>query len=63
MQGAVDRSFNREKVDGQRAVDAFGAGLVDEVDPEHARAQLVSVTHTVLAPATVALWTVGRSDG
>ncbi len=63
VQGAVDRRFNREKVDGQRAVDAFGASLVDEVDPEHARAQLVSVTHTVLAPATVALWTAGRSDG
>jgi hypothetical protein len=62
VQGAVDRRFNREKVDGQRAVDAFGASLVDEVDPKHARAQLVSVTHTVLAPASVALWTAGRFD-
>jgi len=63
VQAVVDRRFNREKVDGQRAVDEFGASLVDEVDPDHARAELLGVTHRMLAPARVALWTAGDSHG
>ena len=63
VQGVVDRRFNREKVDGQRAVDEFGASLVDEVDPDHARAELLDVTDRMLAPARVALWTAGDPHG
>jgi hypothetical protein len=57
VQRVVDRQFNREKVDGQRAVEEFGAGLVDQVDPDHARFELIDVTDRILAPQRVSLWT------
>ncbi|MBI1377858.1 MAG: hypothetical protein GC157_10305 [Frankiales bacterium] len=56
----VDRRFNREKVDAQRAVDAFGARLADDVDPDHARAQLLGVVTRLFAPAASSLWTTDR---
>ena len=58
VQRLVDRRFNREKVDGQRAVQEFGSRLTDEVDPEHAQTELLAVAHRMLQPATVSLWTV-----
>ncbi|MBI1377859.1 MAG: hypothetical protein GC157_10310 [Frankiales bacterium] len=60
VQRWVDRRFNREKVDAQAAVDAFGASLVDDVDPEHGRAQLEAVARRLLAPSTVAVGMVRR---
>jgi hypothetical protein len=56
VQRVVDRRFNRERVDGQRAVEAFGAELANEVDPDHARDELLAVTRRSLAPASASLW-------
>jgi hypothetical protein len=56
----VDRRFNRERVDGQLAVEAFGARLADEVDPDRAVDDLVDLTRRTLAPASVSLWTAPR---
>jgi hypothetical protein len=58
VQRGVDRRFNREKFDGQREVEAFGALLAYELHPDHALAELIAVTHRTLAPTTVSLWTV-----
>ena len=60
VQRSVDRRFDREKVDAQREVDAFGARLSDAVDPEATSAELLAVTRRTLAPASLALWTVDR---
>jgi hypothetical protein len=59
VQRVVDRRFNRERVDAQRAVDEYGARLVDEVDPARAGHELLQVTRQVLAPGTLGLWTTG----
>lgn len=56
VQRVVDRRFNLERVDGARAVEAFGARLANEVDCDHARDELLAVTRRSLAPASVTLW-------
>ena len=58
VQRAVDRRFDREKVDAQREVDAFGARLADAVDGASTSTELVAVTRRTLAPSTITLWTV-----
>jgi hypothetical protein len=60
VQRVVDRRFNRERVDGQRAVEAFGAQLANEVDPDHARDELLAVARRMLAPSSSSLWLVER---
>ena len=56
VQAAVDRRFNRSKVDAQRTVDSFGERLRDEVDADVVRADLVGAVELTLQPATIALW-------
>jgi hypothetical protein len=59
VQSVVDRRFNRQKVDAQRAVDEYGAQLVDEVDLARAGDELLRVTQRVMSPSLVGLWTTG----
>ena len=56
VQTRVDRRFNRQKVDGQRAVEAFGATLTDQVDLRVVEDELVGVTRRSLEPATIGIW-------
>ncbi|MBI1377857.1 MAG: hypothetical protein GC157_10300 [Frankiales bacterium] len=56
VQRVIDRRFDREKVDAQRAVDAFAARLADEVDPDLVGAELLAVTRRLLAPSAASLW-------
>jgi len=59
VQEAVDRRFNRERYDAQRVVDAFGARLRGETDPDAAAADLVAAVGRALQPAAVGLWVRG----
>lgn len=52
----VDRRFDRERYDARRTVDAFGARLRDEVEPDAAAAGLITAVRGTLAPSSVALW-------
>ncbi len=52
----VDRRFNREQYDAERAVESFARQLRDEVDPEQVVGDLVSVVEGTLAPVDVGLW-------
>jgi len=61
IQGAVDRRFNRSRVDAQRALEAFGTQLRDEVDLDAVSSHLVGVTTQAVQPKIVGLWT--RSGG
>jgi len=61
VQWVVDRRFNREKFDGQREIEKFGAVLTDEVQTDRALAELLAVTRRTLAPTTVSLWVVDRT--
>ena len=42
------------------AVRVQGVGLTDAVDPDRARHDLIGVTHRMLAPTSVSLWTADR---
>jgi hypothetical protein len=53
---AVDRRFNRARVDAERTVQAFGTRLRDEVDPGQVVRELVGATHATMQPATVGVW-------
>ena len=52
----VDRRFNREQFDAERAVESFAYQLRDEVDPEQVVDDLISVVERTVAPANVELW-------
>ena len=56
VQAAVDRRFNRARVDAQQAVDAFGERLRDEVDTNNVRTDLIVAVDRTLQPATIRLW-------
>jgi hypothetical protein len=56
VQRAVDRRFNRARVDAQRAIDAFGVHLRDDVDLTALRGRLVHVATEALQPAGAELW-------
>lgn len=56
VQRAVDRRFNRSRVDAQRAIDAFGVHLRDEVDLDSLRRRLAATTGETVQPDGVAVW-------
>jgi hypothetical protein len=56
VQRAVDRRFNRSRVDAQLAIDAFGAHLRDEVDLGALQGRLVGAVDATVKPARTALW-------
>lgn len=61
VQDAVDRRFNRSRVDAQRAVDAFGAQLRDEVDLVTIRGRLIVVADRAVQPRSIGLWMRGAA--
>lgn len=61
VQRIVDRRFNRARVDAQRAIDAFGAHLRDDLDLATLRGRLVSAADVGVQPVGVAVWLRGGS--
>jgi hypothetical protein len=59
VQQAVDRRFNRARVDAQRAIDAFGAHLRDDVDLLGLRTALVATADEAVRPASATIWLRG----
>lgn len=55
-QTLVDRRFNREQYDAQRAVQSFADQLRDAVDPREVVDELLSVVDRTVAPTDVRLW-------
>ena len=60
VQRAVDRRFNRARVDAQRAIEAFGTHLRDDVDLAALRERLVLVATEAVRPTDAGLWIRGR---
>jgi hypothetical protein len=56
VKSAVDRRFARRRYDAQRALEAFAAGLRDEVDLEQVRASLVGTVRETVQPDRATLW-------
>jgi uncharacterized protein (UPF0218 family) len=52
----VDRRFNREQFDAERAVEAFALRLRDEVEGEEVRSDLLKVLRSTVQPASTGLW-------
>lgn len=64
LQAAVDRRFNRARVDAQRALETFGNQLRDEVDLDSVSTRLVGVAARTVQPQAIGLWTrQGGADG
>jgi hypothetical protein len=61
VQRTVDRRFNRARVDAQRAIDAFGAQLRDDVDLTAVRGRLVVAASTAVQPDSASVWIRGRA--
>ena len=62
VQRAVDRRFNRARVDAQTAIDAFGAHLRDDVDLTALRGRLVHVASEAVQPNGAVLWLRSGSE-
>jgi hypothetical protein len=62
VQAAVDRRFNRARVDGLRAAEDFGRRLRDEVDLATVVADLRRTAVLALEPATVSVVTVTHAS-
>lgn len=54
--GVVDRRFNREQFDAERAVEAFALRLRDEVEGEEVRSDLLKVLALTVQPSSTGLW-------
>ncbi len=52
----VDRRFNREQFDAERAVEAFAVRLRDEVEGDEVRSDLLTVLGSTVQPASAGLW-------
>jgi hypothetical protein len=60
VQRAVDRRFNRARVDAQRTVDALGMHLRDEVELATLHGRLLAAADAAVQPAGAGLWIRGR---
>jgi hypothetical protein len=56
VQRAVDRRFNRARVDAQRAIDVFGAHLRDDVDLGALHGRLLAAADATVQPSGASLW-------
>jgi hypothetical protein len=61
LKAAADRRFNRSRYDAQRTVEAFAAGLRNEVEIARLGDELRTVVGHTLAPRSVSVWL--RSQG
>ena len=59
VQGAVDRRFNRRRVDAQRSIDRYGRRLRDEVDLVTVREETLATVSHVVEPRSATLWVRG----
>lgn len=59
VQAAVDRRFNRSRVDAQRAVDAFAAQLRDEANPGRVDRLLAAAAAASVQPDGASVWVRG----
>lgn len=57
VQGLVDRRFNRQRYDGQLAVEQFADRLRHQVHPSTVSEELVATIGQTVRPSTLALWT------
>jgi hypothetical protein len=57
VQIVVDRRFNRTRYDGQRALEAFGTQLREEVELDAVSTHLVGVAARTVQPRAIGLWT------
>jgi hypothetical protein len=60
VQLAVDRRFNRARVDAQQAIDVFGVQLREEVDLGALRRRLLDTAATTVQPRGAAVWIRGH---
>lgn len=56
IQHLVDGRFNRRMVDAERAIDRFGQGLRDEVEPSAIARSLRAAAQETVQPGSVSLW-------
>ena len=63
VQRAVDRRFNRARYDVQRTVEGFRERVRSDVDLDRLCADLVTVTHDALQPATAVVWLRSEEAG
>ncbi|HYO42289.1 MAG TPA: hypothetical protein VES19_03755 [Candidatus Limnocylindrales bacterium] len=56
VQRAVDRRFNRARVDAQRAIDDFGAHLRDSLDLDDLNGRLTAAIADTMQPSRAGLW-------
>ncbi len=56
IQNDIDRRFFRKKYDAEKIVEAFSAGLRQELDPEQLSERLLAVVEETLQPERVSLW-------
>jgi hypothetical protein len=52
----VDRRFNRRRHDAGRIIEAFAAGLRDQVELDTLTGELLGVVHQTIQPTTASLW-------
>jgi hypothetical protein len=57
IQGLVDRRFNRQRYDGQRAVEQFADRMRHQVHPAVVSDELLATLETTVRPSALALWT------
>jgi hypothetical protein len=53
---AIDRRFYRRRYDAQRALEAFAAGLRDDIALEQVRGHLLGTVRETMQPATASVW-------
>jgi hypothetical protein len=62
VQAAVDRRFDRSRVDGDRSVARLGNRLRDAVELDAIRADVLGTIDATVRPATVTVWLRRRAD-